>query len=96
MLSLLRVHIQSLVGETKILQATQCGQKKKKHLFKRLVQVSWWEVLVPAHWYMELGLVPLVSSCGLRKTLGRMSADGWGCVPTVLVVWPEASQNWSL
>ena len=35
-------------------------------------------------------------SCGLRMTLGTLSADGWGCVPTLLVVWPEASQHWSL
>ena len=34
--------------------------------------------------------------CGLRKILGSLSADGWGCVPTLLVVWLEASQHWSL
>ena len=34
--------------------------------------------------------------CGLRKSLGSLSADGWGCVPALLVVWPEASQHWSL
>ena len=61
---------------------------------------------MPAHWCVELGLVPLVGramsrdvfsgGCGLRKTLGSLSADGWGCVPALLVVWPEASQHWSL
>ena len=61
---------------------------------------------MPAHWWVELGLVPLVDramsrgvfrgSCGLRKTLGSLSADGWGCVLTVLVVWSEASRHWSL
>ena len=50
---------------------------------------------------MELGSGPLVGrvmskcvsggSCGLRKSLGRLSADGWDCVPNQLVVWPEAS-----
>ena len=29
-------------------------------LFKRLVQASWWGGLVPAHGWVELGLVPLV------------------------------------
>ena len=30
-------------------------------------------------------------SCGLRKSLGNLSADAWRCVPTQLVVWPEPS-----
>ena len=33
---------------------------------------------------------------GLSKTLIRLSADGWGWDPSLLVVWPEASQHWSL
>lgn len=59
-----------------------------------------------AHWCIDLDFDPLVSyamsramsrgSCGLRKSLGSLSADGWGCVPTLLVVWPEESQHWSL
>ena len=59
-----------------------------------------------AHWWVELGLGPLVGKalsggvsrggCGLRKTLGSLSAYGWGCVPTQLVVWPAASQHWCL
>ena len=32
----------------------------------------------------------------LRKTLICLSADGWGWVPSLLVVWPEATQHWSL
>ena len=32
----------------------------------------------------------------LSKTLIRLSADGWGWVPSLLVVWPEATQHWSL
>ena len=32
----------------------------------------------------------------LSRTLIRLSADGWGCVPSLLVVWPEATQHWSL
>ena len=42
---------------------------------------------------MELGLVPLVGRAVLRKTLSSLSADGWGCVPALLAVWPEASQH---
>ena len=72
---------------------------------KRLVQASWWEGLVPAHSWVELALVPPVgramsgvclSGSGLfRKTLSSLSAHGWGYVPALLVVWPEASQHWS-
>ena len=32
----------------------------------------------------------------LSKTLIHLSADGWGWVPSLLVVWPEATQHWSL
>ena len=55
---------------------------------------------------MDLGPGPLVGravsrgmskgGCGLRKTLGSLSADGWGCVPAQFVVCPEASQHWCL
>ena len=54
---------------------------------------------------MELNLVPVVGramSRGVfsrqlvvRKTLSSLSADGWGCVPALLVVWPEVFQHWS-
>ena len=63
-------------------------------------------LLVSGPWWVELGLGPLVGkamsrgmsrgSCGLRKSLGSLSTDGWGCVPTQFVVWPEAFQHWSL
>lgn len=33
---------------------------------------------------------------GSAKSLGSLSADGWGCVPVQLVVWLEASQHWCL
>ena len=72
---------------------------------KKLVQTSWWGGLVPAHWWVELGLVPLVGrvvsrgvfigGCLLRTTLSSLSAAGWSCVPTPLVVWTEASWHWS-
>ena len=71
-----------------------------------LVQAFWWKGLVPAHWWVELGLVPLVgramsedvfsAGCGLRKALSCLSADRWGCFPALLVVWPVVSQHWSL
>ena len=61
---------------------------------------------MPAHWWVELGLGLLVGravcrgmsrgDCGLRMSLGSLSSDGWGYVPTQLVVWPEVSQHWSL
>ena len=59
-------------------------------------------LLVSAPWWVDLGLDPLVSravsrevsrgSCGVRKSLGCLSADKRGFVPTLLVVWPEVSQ----
>ena len=71
-----------------------------------LIQASWWDGLVSAYWCVEEDLVPQVGKtvsrgvprfgCGLRMTLGNLSVDGWGCVPNLLVVWPEASQHWSL
>ena len=32
----------------------------------------------------------------LSKTLIHLSVDGWGWVPSLLVVWPEATQHCSL
>ena len=32
----------------------------------------------------------------LSKTLILLSADGWGWVPSLLVVWPAVTQPWSL
>ena len=55
------------------------------------MQVSLWEGLVPAHWWVEVGLVLLVGRVVLRLTLSRLSA-GWGCVSTLLVAWVEAKQ----
>ena len=63
------------------------------------------DLFLPTHvsrWVLYLwwvGLcqrVCLVGNCGLRKTSGFLAAAGWGCVPSLLVVWPEASQHWSL
>ena len=49
----------------------------------------------------ELSLVLLVGKavslgmirdgCVLGQILGTLFADGWGCVPTLCVVWPGAS-----
>lgn len=33
---------------------------------------------------------------GLRMTLGSLTNDGWGCVPTLLVVCSQVSQHWIL
>ena len=62
----------------------------------RLLEVSWWEGLVPSCWWVELGLILLVGravsrgvfigGCELSMTLGTLSADGWICVSLLLVV----------
>ena len=60
-----------------------------------LLQASWWEGLVPAHWWVQPGLVPLVgrvlSGVVLIRQLwapenfiNSLSADGWGCAPVLL------------
>ena len=61
------------------------------------MQASWWGGLVPVHWWAELFQgVSLAGSYGFMKTLGSLSADGWCHVLTLLVVWSEVSQSWSL
>ena len=32
----------------------------------------------------------------MGKFLIQLSANGWGCAPSLLVVWPVATQSWSL
>ena len=64
---------------------------------------------MPVFLWMRLNLVLLVgrtASCGmfwgvydLTMILGSLSANGWGCVPVLLVVWPRVSSTvacWSL
>ena len=53
-----------------------------------------------AFWWVELDLSPLIDRatsvgvfwgvCGLSMTLGSLYADGWVCVPVLLVVWHGA------
>ena len=65
--------------------------------------------LVPVFWWVGLYLVLLVGRatsgdvfwdvCDLSMTLGSLSANGWGCVPVLLVVWHRVSSTvacWSL
>ena len=60
-------------------------------------------------WWMRLDLVFLMGRttsggvflcvCGLIIILGSLSANGWGCVPGLLVVWHGVSSTgacWSL
>ena len=57
---------------------------------------------MPAHWYVELILIPLVcgalsldgirGSCVPEGSLGSLFTEGWGCDPTWIVVCPGASQ----
>ena len=64
---------------------------------------------MPVFWWMRLHLVFLVGRstsggvflgvCGLTVILGRFSANGWVCVPVLLVVWHRVSNTvtcWSL
>ena len=64
---------------------------------------------MPEFWWMRLDLVFLVDRsvsgavfcgvCDLIMILGSLSANGWGCVPVLLVVWHRVSSTvacWSL
>ena len=57
---------------------------------------------MPAHWSVELCLIPSVGGalsvgligggCVPRRTLGSLFADVWGYVYSLFAVWPGASQ----
>ena len=64
---------------------------------------------MPELWWMRLDLVFLLGTstsggvfwgvCGLIMILGSLSANGWGCVPVLLVVRHRVSSSvacWSL
>ena len=64
---------------------------------------------MPVFWWIRLYLVFLVGKttsdgvfwgvCDLIMILGSLSANGWGCVPVLLVVWHRVSSTvacWSL
>ena len=64
---------------------------------------------MPVFWWMRLDRVFLVGRsmsggvflgvCHLIMLLGSLSANGWGCVPVLLVVWHRVSSTvscWSL
>ena len=60
-------------------------------------------LLLPVFWWMRLDLVFLVGRatssgvfwgvCELSMILGSLSANGFGCVPVLLVVWHGASST---
>ena len=64
---------------------------------------------MPVFWWTRLDLVFLLGRmvsigmfsgvCELIMILGSLSANGWGCVPVLLVVWHVVSSTgacWSL
>ena len=64
---------------------------------------------MPVFWWRRLDLVFLMGRptsdgvfwgvCGLTMILGSLSANGWGYVPVLLVVWHRVSSTvacWSL
>ena len=64
---------------------------------------------MPVFWWMRLDLLFLVGRtvsgsvfwgvCDLIMILGSLLANGWGCVPVLLVVWHRVSSTvacWSL
>ena len=58
---------------------------------------------MPVFWWMRLDVVFLVGRstsggvfwgvCALIRILGSLSANGWGCVPVLLVVWHMVSST---
>ena len=78
-------------------------------LVQWVVWASWWRGLVPMFCLIRLDLVFLVGRttsvgvfwgvCHLIMILVSLSANGWGCVPILLVVWHKVSSTvacWSL
>ena len=64
---------------------------------------------MPVFWWMRLDLIFQVGRtvsdgvfwgvCELIMISGSLSANGWGCIPVLLVVWHRVSSNgacWSL
>ena len=59
--------------------------------------------MVPVFWWLRLDLVFLVGRtasggvlwvvCDLIMILGSLSANGWGCVPFLLVAWDRVSST---
>ena len=47
-------------------------------------------------WQWEKLDLALVGRTLLSKALIKLSADEWGCTPSLVVVWPEATQPWGL
>ena len=41
-------------------------------------------------------VLALVGRTILSKTLIQLSAGGWSCSLSLLIVWPEMTQSWSL
>ena len=58
---------------------------------------------MPVFWWMRLDLVFLVGRttsggvfwgvCDFIMILGSLSANGWGCVPVLIVVWHRVSST---
>ena len=58
---------------------------------------------MPVFWWMRLDLAFLVGRtasgdvfwgiCELIMILGSLSANGWGCVPVLVVVWHSVSSS---
>ena len=58
---------------------------------------------MPVFWWMRLDLVFLVGraafggefwgACELIMILGSLSANGWGCIPVLLVFWHGVSST---
>ena len=71
--------------------------------FFLLLSALWWMRLrvlckLPAGrgwWWEKLGLA-LVGKALLSKALNQLLADGWSCIPSLFIVWPEMSQPWGL
>ena len=58
--------------------------------------LSEFKLLDGRDWRWEkLGLT-LVDEALLSKTLIQLSANGWGCTPSLVVVFPETTQPWCL
>ena len=80
------VAFHSRIWEIVILASSVCPLMNED---KRLVQASWWKGLAE----LAMRKTALRGGTMPSKSLIQLSADGWGCAPSLLIACPEATQS---
>ena len=51
----------------------------------------YWRLPPGRGWWWEKQSLALVGRPVLSKSLIQLSAQGWGCIPSLVIFWPEAT-----